>query len=230
MTTSVNSCLFFFNDILVYSRSWSEHTEHVKLVFDILQQQQLFVKHKKCEFGKDELEYLGHIISGAGVKVDQTKVQAMIDWPKPTTITELRGFLGVTGYYRKFIQNYGLIARPLTNLLKKGKFEWSPLADDAVDKLKTAMTTTPTLALPDFTKPLIIQTDASGDGIGEILTQEGRPIAYMSRSLGIAKQNWSTYAREMLAIVIAIRTWRPYLLGRRFTIQTDQCSLRFLLE
>ena len=114
--------------------------------------------------------------------------------------------------------------------LKKGKFEWSPLADDAFDKLKTTITTTPTLALPDFTKAFIIQTDASGDGIGAILTQEGRPIAYMSRSLGIAKQNWSTYAREMLAIVIAIRTWRPYFLGRRFTIQTDRRSLRFLLE
>lgn len=105
---------------MVYSRSWSEHTELVKLVFDILRQQQLFVKHKKCEFGNDELEYLGHIISGAGVKVDQTKVQAMIDWPKPTTITELRGFLGLTGYYRKFVQDYGLIARLLANLLKKG--------------------------------------------------------------------------------------------------------------
>lgn len=112
--------LVFFDDILVYSRTWEEHLEHVQIVMRILQQHQLFVKLKKCEFGKFELEYLGHIISGTGVKVDQGKIQAMLDWPLPTTITELRGFLGLTGYYRKFVKDYGIIARPLTNLLKKG--------------------------------------------------------------------------------------------------------------
>lgn len=146
--------LVFFDDILVYSRSWTEHLEHVKVVFEILRQQQLFVKHKKCEFGKDELEYLGHIISGAGVKVDKEKIQAMLDWPRPTTITELRGFLGLTGYYRKFVQDYSLIARPLTNLLKKGKFVWCSEADEAFAKLKTAMTTTPTLALTKLHKAI----------------------------------------------------------------------------
>lgn len=185
---------------------------------------------KKCEFGKGELEYLGHIISGEGVKVDKAKVKAMLDWPALTTITELRGFLGLTGYYRKFDKDYGLIAKPLTNLLKKGKSEWQQEGEEAFNQLKTALTTTPTLAMPDFNAPFIIQTDASGEGIGAVLTQHGKPLAYMSRSLGVSKQSWSTYAREMLAIVIAIRTWRPYLLGRKFTIQTDQRSLRFLLE
>lgn len=222
--------LVFFDDILVYSRSEAEHLRHVQTVLEILHNNRLFVKRKKCDFGKREVEYLGHIISAAGVQVDQNKIRAMVEWPAPTTITELRGFLGLTGYYRKFVQNYGLHARPLTNLLKKGKFEWSAVAEAAFVSLKTAMTTTPTLALPDFTMPFIIQTDASGDGIGAVLTQNGRPIAFLSRSLGVAKQNWSTYAREMLAIVVAVRTWRPYLLGRRFTIQTDQKSLRFLLE
>lgn len=222
--------LVFFDDILVYSRSWEDHLEHVRIVLQILEEQSLFAKLKKCVFGKSELEYLGHIISGDGVKVDQEKIRAMLDWPQPTTITELRGFLGLTGYYRKFVKNYGLIARPLTNLLKKGKFEWTAPAETAFVELKTAMTTTPTLAMPDFNTPFIIQTDASGEGIGAVLTQNGKPLAFMSRSLGVAKQSWSTYAREMLAIVIAIRTWRPYLLGRRFTIQTDQKSLRFLLE
>lgn len=182
--------LVFFDDILVYSRTREEHMDHVHQVFTILQQQQLFVKHKKCQFGKMELEYLGHIISGAGVKVDQSKIQAMIDWPSPTTITALRGFLGLTGYYRKFVQNYGIIARPLTNLLKKGKFEWTEAAEEAFSKLKTAMTTTPTLALPNFSAPFVIQTDASGDGIGAILAQNGKPIAFMSRSLGVQKQAW----------------------------------------
>lgn len=128
------------------------------------------------------------------------------------------------------MHNYGVIARPLTNLLKKGKFEWTSDAEAAFVRLKAAMTTTPTLALPDFLVSFIIQTDASRDGIGAVLTQNGQPLAFMSHSLGVTKQNWSTYAREMLAIVVAVRTWRPYLLGRRFTIQTDQRSLRFLLE
>ena len=198
--------LVFFDDILVYSRTEADHVEHVRIVLQILQDNGLFVKRKKCEFGSRELEYLGHIISGQGVKVDQQKIQAMTDWPAPTTITELRGFLGLTGYYQKFVLNYGVIARPLTNLLKKGKFEWSEVAEAAFNALKTVMTTTPTLALPDFTAPFVIQTDASGEGIGAILTQEGKPIAFMSRSLGVAKQNWSTYAREMLAIVVAVRT------------------------
>lgn len=162
--------------------------------------------------------------------MDQSKVQALTDWPVPTSVTELRGFLGLTGYYRKFVRDYGLIARPLTNLLRKGNFTWGSEADIAFNKLKEAMTTTPTLALPDFSKPFLIETDASGDGIGAVLSQNGQPIAFMSRSLGVTKKAWSTYAREMLAIIVAIRTWRPYLLGRKFTIQTDQRSLRYMLE
>lgn len=222
--------LVFFDDILVYSSSWQEHLQHVKTIFKLLRQHQLFVKFKKCEFGKHELEYLGHIISADGVKVDQSKIQAMLDWPRPTTVTELRAFLGLTGYYRKFVHNYGIIARALTNLLKKGKFQWDEAAKKAFENLKAAMTTTPTLALPDFSSPFVIQTDASGDGIGAVLSQNGRPIAFMSHALGVSKQSLSTYAREMLAIIVAIQTWRPYLLGRRFTIQTDQRSLKYLLE
>lgn len=155
--------LVFFDDILVYSRTWQEHLEHVRIIFDLLQQHRLFVKKKKCEFGREELEYLGHIISAAGVKVDQSKIKAMVDWPPLTTVTELRGFLGLTGYYQKFVENYGIIARPLTNLLKKGKLEWTAPAETAFEALKTAMTSTPTLALPDFSMPFLIQADASGD-------------------------------------------------------------------
>lgn len=196
----------------------------------MIHKHELAVKFKKCEFGKQELEYLGHIITHTGVKVDCSKVKAMTDWPIPTTITELRGFLGLTGYYRRFIRDYGLIARPLTNLLRKGKFAWDTMAEEAFNNLKLATTTTPTLALPNFSKPFVIETDASGDGIGAILSQDARPIALMSISLGEAKKSWSTYAREMLAIIVAIRTWRPYILWRRFTIQTDQRSLRYMLE
>lgn len=154
----------------------------------------------------------------------------MVAWPSPSNVSELRGFLGLTGYYRKFVQGYGIIARPLTALLKKGKFVWHEEAESAFQSLKTAMSTTPTLAMPNFDQPFTIETDASGEGIGAVLTQQGKPLAYMSRALGVAKKSWSTYAREMLAIVEAIRMWRPYLLGHKFYIQTDQRSLKFFLD
>jgi hypothetical protein len=154
----------------------------------------------------------------------------MLNWPRPTTVFDLRGFLGLTGYYRKFVRNYGIIARPLTNLLKKGLFRWTDEADAAFNALKQAMTSTPTLVMPNFHEPFVIESDASGAGIGAVLTQQRRPIAFMSRALGVTKQSWSTYAKKLLAIVQAIRTWRPYLLGRKFYIHTDHCSLKYLME
>jgi hypothetical protein len=189
-----------------------------------------FVKFSKCAFGLQELEYLGHIVTPQGVKVDQNKITAMLNWPRPTNVSELRGLLGHTGYYQKFVRNYGLIARPLTNILKKGKFSWSDAAESAFKELKTTMTTTPTLAMPNFNEPFTIESDASSNGIGAILSQQGHHIAFMSRALGTTKQSWSVYAKEMLAIIHAIQTWRPFLLGRKFYIQTDQRSLKYLLE
>jgi hypothetical protein len=173
---------------------------------------------------------LGHIVTAQGVKVDMGKIEAMVAWPHPTTVSELRGFLGLTGYYRKFMKHYGVIACPLTNLLKKGQFGWNDEAEAAFPALKSAMTTTPTLAMPNFNDSFTIEVDASGDGIVAVLSQQGRPIAFMSRALGISKRSWSVYAKEMLAIVEAIRIWRPYLLGRKFIIRTYQKSLKYLLE
>jgi hypothetical protein len=222
--------LVFFDDILIYSPNWTMHIEHVKTAFEILRHHQFFIKLNKCVFGQQEVEYLGHIVTSQGVKADKGKIQSMLNWPCPTNVSELRGFLGLTGYYRKFVRNYGIIARPLTNLLKKGLFRWTEEADAAFLALKQAMTSTPTLAMPNFNEPFVIETDASGTGIGAVLTQHGRPIAFMSRALGVTKLSWSTYAKEMLAIVQAIRLWRPYLLGRKFFIHTDHCSLKYLME
>jgi hypothetical protein len=139
-------------------------------------------------------------------------------------------FLGLTGYYRKFVQNYGLIAGALINLLKKGQFSWNAEAEEAFQTLKKAMTTTPILAMPNFNDTFIVETDASGNGIGAVLQQQGKPIAFMSRALGVSKCSWSTYTKEMLVVVEAIRVWRPYLLGQHFIIQTDQRSLKHLQE
>jgi hypothetical protein len=173
---------------------------------------------------------LGHIITNHGVKVDTSKVEAMVAWPHPTNISTLCGFLGLIGYYRKFVRQYSVLARPLTNLLKKGQFVWDDNAESAFIALKQAMTTTPTLAMSNFNDSFTINIDASGEGIGAVLLQQGKPVAFMSRALGVTKLSWSTYAKKMLAIIEAIRLWRPYLLGNKFYIQTDHRILKYLLE
>jgi hypothetical protein len=133
-------------------------------------------------------------VTPQGVKVDQNKITTMLNWPRPTNVFELRGFLGLTGYYQKFVRNYGLIAWPLTNFIKKGKFGWPDAAESAFQELKTALTTTPTLVMPDFNEPFTIESDASGNNIGVVLSQQGQPIAFMSRAWGTTKQSWFVYA------------------------------------
>ena len=222
--------LIFFDDILVYSRTWEEHLQHLAQVFKVLWEHQLFLKLSKCEIGATQVEYLGHIISAAGVLMDHKKVSNMLDWPVPTGVKDLRGFLGLTGYYRRFVKNYGVIAKPLTNLLKKGNFEWSDNAQLAFDTLKKAMVSAPVLALPNFNIPFVVESDASNEGIGAVLSQGGRPVAYFSKGLSTRHQVLSVYEKEMLAILAAIKRWHAYLMGRRFQIKTDHYSLKFLLD
>jgi hypothetical protein len=165
--------LIFIDDILVYSKTFDEHLEHLKLVFQVLSEHKLFIKVSKCTFAQQSISYLGHIISKDGVAIDPAKTEAMLNWPVPQNFTELRGFLGLTGYYRKFVQNYGSLARPLTNLLHHKHFVWSDSAQQAFDKLKLAMTTTPVLQFPDFSKEFIVETDARDTGIGAVLSKGG---------------------------------------------------------
>jgi hypothetical protein len=173
--------LVFFDDILIYSKSWADHLRHLHAVLTILRQHHLFVKRSKCSFGVDSVGYLGHIISATDVAMDPAKVQAIFDWPRPRSARAVRGFLGLAGYYRKFVHNYGTIAVPLTALLKKDGFLWTPDAEAAFTALKGAVTTAPVLALPDFTKPFVVECDASTYGFGAVLIQDVHPLAFFSR-------------------------------------------------
>jgi hypothetical protein len=222
--------LVFFDDILVYNPSLQDHFEHLKLTLEVLRSNQLFAKKSKCKFGCTEIDCLGHLISAKGVKDDGKKLTVMIDWPVPQNLKALKGFLGLTGYYRKFIKGYGSIAAPLTDLLKKNAFSWSELADKAFVALKEVVTSPPVLVLPYFTKPFVIECDASGRGIGAVLMQNQRPIAFFSQVLKGRFLLMSTYEKKLLALVEVVKKWRPYVLGHPLTIKTDHQSLKFLLE
>ncbi|KAL0313430.1 UNVERIFIED_CONTAM: Retrovirus-related Pol polyprotein from transposon [Sesamum radiatum] len=154
----------------------------------------------------------------------------MMEWPTPRIVKKLRGFLGLTGYYRRFIHHYGQIAKPLTELLRKNAFQWTEETKSAFEELKRAMSESPVLKLPDFNKEFVVETDASGTGIGVVLLQEGRPVASMSRALKGREVDLSVYDKEVLAIVAAVAKWQPYLIGRHFTIQTDRQSLKYLMK
>ncbi|XP_074383423.1 putative mitochondrial protein AtMg00860 [Apium graveolens] len=192
--------LVFFDDILVYSRTWADHLNHLRMVFSVLQQNELFLKESKCSLAQSKISYLGHIISAEGVMADAEKIEAMTQWPKPTTIRALRGFLGLTGYYRKFVHNYGLIATPLTNMLRKNSFTWTRESMAAFEHLKRAMTTTPVLALPNFENDFSVECDASDYGMGVVLQQEGGPIAFYSKPMAQRHIKLPTYEKELIAL------------------------------
>lgn len=173
---------------------------------------------------------LGHFISAEGVSTDPKKIDAISKWPIPTTHKQLRSFLGLANYYRCFIKSYSSIARPLSQLLQKDGFCWSDQANISFINLKTALCSTPVLALPDFDQSFTVETDASNVGIGAVLMQNNHPICFLSRSLGPKHQSLSVYEKELMQVVHAVQTWHAYLAHRPFIINTDQKSLKFLME
>lgn len=177
------------------------HLEHLRQVFATLRNHSLKVKESKCTFAAAQVEYLGHVISAKDSTVDPTKIVCIKQWQKPRTLKGLTGFLGLAGYYRKFVKNFGWIAKPLINMLKKDGFKWTREVETAFADLKTAMTTTLVLTLSDFTKEFTLEYDALGVGIGEVLSQERHPVAFMSKSLSQRHSSLLVYDKEMLAIV-----------------------------
>jgi hypothetical protein len=219
----------FLDDVLVYSATLELHVQHLGQVFELLDQQQLHLKQSKCLFAQKKLEFLGHVVSAQGISTDPRKVEVIQNWPIPRCVKDVRSFLGMAGYYRKFVAQFGIISKPLTALLKKDNlFVWTDQTNQSFMALKEALARAPVLALPNFTKTFTVETDASGGGIGAVLQQDGHPIAYISRALGPKNLGLSTYEKECLAILFAVEQWRPYLQQGEFIIKTDQQSLTHL--
>lgn len=227
--------LVYLDDIICFGETVEEHNDKLRDIFDRLRKYNLKLQPDKCEFLKTELTYLGHIVTGDGVQPDPKKVEAVVRFPEPRTPTEVKSFLGLAGYYRRFIPNFSSIAKPLTDLLKKGvEFSWGNKEKEAFEALKFLLVNPPLLQYPDFTRQMVLTTDASGNAIGSILSQgkigEDLPIAYASRTLNSAERNYSTVEKELLAIVWGCKHFRPYLLGRQFTIVTDHKPLTWIFS
>lgn len=222
--------LVFFNEILVYSSSLDHHYQHLEQVFIKFGQHSFYAKSSKCTFAVDTSGYLGHIIYANGVQADPEKLVAIQKWPRPTNLTNLRVFLGLTRYYRRFVPRYATIASGLIDLLRKPSFTWTSKANTTFQSLKAAMTTLVTLTLPNFTKPFEVTTDASAIAIGVVLSREDKPIAFFNKCFCPCMQVASTYVRELSAITEAVKKWHQYLIGCKFLIFTDQHSLKHLLS
>ncbi|KAD3336800.1 hypothetical protein E3N88_32319 [Mikania micrantha] len=225
------SVIVFIDDILIYSKNEGDHACHVREVLEILRKEKLYAKLSKCAFWLREVQFLGHVVNPEGIMLDPAKVETIMKWSPPKSPTELRSFLGLASYYRRFIQDFSKIATPLTKLTKKDvKYEWGPNQEQAFSVLKEKLTQAPVLALPDGNDDLVVYADASQQGLGCVLMQRGRVIAYASRQLKIHEANYPTHDLELAAVVFALKIWRHYLYGVRSTIYTDHKSLKYFFE
>ncbi|XP_057754711.1 uncharacterized protein LOC130974013 [Arachis stenosperma] len=220
--------VIYLNDIVVYSNTLEEHVEHLRTVFKILRENNLYVKKEKCSFARDEVHFLGHIIKGGTLCMDQGKVKAIKEWEPLNKVFELRSFLRLANYYRRFMKGYSAKAAPLTDLLKKNhSWDWSKEYQKAFDELKAAITEGPVLALHDYSKVFEVHTDASDYAIGGILMQEGHPISFKSHKLNDTERRYTVQEKEMIAVVYCLRTWHHYLLSSHFIVKTDNVATSY---
>jgi hypothetical protein len=224
--------IVYLDDILVFSKTKEEHIRHLNLVLKRLHDEKLLINLKKCFFMKEELIYLGFVISQEGLKMDPEKIKAITDWPSPRNIHEVRSFHGLASFYRKFIRNFSGICAPILDTVKKEKqpFKWTVAAEKGFKLLKEKITEKPVLALPDFKKLFSVKCDASGHAIGGVLSQEEKPVAYFSEKLNEAKQKYSTYDKEFYAVIQALRKWRHYLMPTEFILYSDNHALQFITK
>ena len=219
----------FIDDILVYSKDQESYDTHLRVVLETLRKKQLYAKLSKCEFWKNEVSFLGHIVSKEGIQVDPKKIEVVVEWKPPRNITEVRSFLGLAGYYRRFVKGFSMTAAPMTRLLQKNvKYEWSEKCQRNFDKLKVFLTEAPVLTQQTGGREYVIFSDASLNGLGCVLMQEGKVVAYASRQLKPHEKNYPTHDLELAAIVFALKIWRHYLYGEKCFIYTDHKSLKYL--
>lgn len=223
--------LVYLDDIMVYSKTPEEHLVHLRQVLALLREHKFLAKLKKCDFGKAEVKFLGHIVSKEGLQVDPAKVETVQNWPVPTGVPQLRSFLGLANYFRKFIQGYSTIVAPLTSLTAaKVPWMWDAACQRAFEAVKSALTRAPVLALPDPDQPFVVIADASIYGTGGILLQNDRVLAYLSHKFDSAQKNYATTDQECLGIIHALTEWRCYLEGHKHdvTLMTDHQPLLYL--
>ncbi|KAD4385652.1 hypothetical protein E3N88_25821 [Mikania micrantha] len=223
--------IVFIDDILIYSKNKKEHEQHLKTVLELLKEERLYAKFSKCEFWLREVQFLGHVINSDGIHVDPAKIEAINNWDVPTTPTEIRSFLGLAGYYRRFISNFSKIALPLTKLTQKSEpFVWTQKQEEAFQTLKQRLCNAPILTLPEGSDDFVVYCDASHQGLGCVLMQRDKVIAYASRQLKIHEKNYTTHDLELGAVVFALKIWRHYLYGTKCTIFTDHKSLQHIFD
>ena len=228
------TCLVYLDDVIVYGRDFDEHLKRLREVFERLRQAGLKLKPSKCFLLRPQVPHLGHVISAEGVSTDPEKVKAVQQWPVPSKVTDVRSFLGLASYYRRFIQNFPEIAAPLHRLTAKTteKFKWSHDCDLAFRALKEKLVSAPVLAFPCFEQKFVLDCDASDYGLGAVISQRQdeteKVIAYASRVLEDRERRYSTTKKEMLAMVYAIKHFRHYLYGRPFKVRTDHNALKWL--
>jgi hypothetical protein len=219
-------CVGFIDNILIYSKNGEEHEEHIRLVLQVLREHQLYAKFSKCEFFQKQIHYLGHILSGEGVAVDPDKIRSIMEWPTPKDVSDIRSFMGLVGYYRRFIKGFSKIGCPITTLQKKGtKFTWTLKCEERFQTLKHLLTHTSMLKMADPEADFLVCTDAYKEGIEGVLMQGGSVVCYESQKLNENEVNYVTHDLELAAIVHALKMWRHYLLGRKFVLMTDHCGL-----
>ena len=221
--------IVFIDDILVYSKTEEEHKEHLRVVLEVLRRQKLYAKFKKCEFWLEKVAFLGHVVSKEGISVDPAKIEAIVNWERPTTVTEIRSFLGLAGYYRRFVEGFSKLSGPLTKLTQKAaRFIWSEECEKSFQELKKRLVTAPVLTLPTGSEGFVIYSDASLKGLGCVLMQNEKVIAYASRQLKTHEKNYPTHDLELAAVVFALKIWRHYLYGVTCQIYTDHKSLKYI--